>query len=196
MTPQTDRRMFLKLAGASLGAGWLAARWPEVLAAGDAAATARTADRGYATLDREAAADLAAIAECIIPSGETPGAREAGVVWFMDAALGGFMAGARAPVLEGLASLRRRGADAGIPGGFAALERSRQIELLNAVEGEPFFETLRFMTIAGMFAMPAYGGNRGHVGWAMIGLEHAHGWQPPFGHYDGEIANLPSEENA
>jgi hypothetical protein len=67
--------------------------------------------------------------------------------------------------------------------------------LLTTVEGEPFFETVRFMTLAGMFAMPDYGGNRGYVGWSMIGLEHAHGWQPPFGYYDEKPAG-PREDTS
>ncbi len=176
--------MFLKLAGAGLGAGLLAARWPEVLAAGDAAARVRDAEGRYTFLDPADAADLAAIAECIIPSGDGPGAREAGVIWFMDAALGGFMAGARDPVLAGLESLNRSAREAGLPGRFALLAPDQQVRLITAIEAGSFFETMRFMTLAGMFAMPDHGGNRGRAGWALIGMEHAHGWQPPFGHYD------------
>jgi hypothetical protein len=41
------------------------------------------------------------------------------------------------------------------------------------------------MTIFGFFAMEKYGGNRGHVGWDLIGFEGHHGaWQYPFGYYD------------
>jgi len=35
-----------------------------------------------------------------------------------------------------------------------------------------------------MFTLPAYGGNRGGVGWKLIGFEDAHVFQPPFGYYD------------
>ncbi len=180
--------MFLKLAGAGVAAGWFAARWPEVLAAGDAAARARDSEAGYTVLDPADAADLAALAECIIPSGNGPGAREAGVIWFMDAALGGFMAGARDSVLAGLESLNRRAGEAGLPARFALLAPDQQVQMITAIETEAFFETARFMTLAGMFAMPDHGGNRGRAGWALIGMEHAHGWQPPFGHYDKEAA--------
>lgn len=195
MLPPADRRLFLKLAGASVGAVWLAARWPDVLAAGDAAAEARAAERDFSTLAPADAEDLAAIAECIIPSGDTPGAREAGVVWFMDAALGDVMNDRRDTVLDGLAALNRRAADAGAQGRFASLDGNEQIRLLKAAEGEAFFETVRFMTLAGMFAMPHYGGNRGHAGWSMIGLEHAHGWQPPFGYYDGKAADSREQDS-
>jgi hypothetical protein len=35
-----------------------------------------------------------------------------------------------------------------------------------------------------MFAMPSYGGNRDKLGWALIGFQDRHSWQPPFGYYD------------
>ncbi len=41
-------------------------------------------------------------------------------------------------------------------------------------------------SLAGMFAMPSYGGNRDHVGWSLLGFPHQHAWQPPFGHYDAQ----------
>jgi len=67
---------------------------------------------------------------------------------------------------------------------FAALPPDAQTTLLKSEEASPFFQTVRFMTIAGMFAMPAYGGNRNHAGWKMLGFQHQHAWLPPFGHYD------------
>jgi hypothetical protein len=35
-----------------------------------------------------------------------------------------------------------------------------------------------------MFAMPAWGGNRDGAGWALLGFDSRHVWQPPFGYYD------------
>jgi hypothetical protein len=35
-----------------------------------------------------------------------------------------------------------------------------------------------------MFSLPSYGGNRGGVGWKLIGFEDAHVFQAPFGYYD------------
>lgn len=182
-----SRRDFLKSSGAALGSAWLAAHWTEVIASGTAAAKSRDGEKSFAVLDPTDAADLAAMAERIIPSTDTPGAREAGVVWFMDEALGGFMADGRAAVLSGLADLNRRVAANGIEKRFANLDAEVQDRLLTEIEAQPFFETVHFLTLAGLFAMPAHGGNRNYTGWDLIGFEHAHGWQPPFGYYDGRI---------
>ena len=47
---------------------------------------------------------------------------------------------------------------------------------------------MRFLTIAGTFTLPDYGGNREGVGWKLIGFEPQHMYQPPFGFYDAEYA--------
>ncbi len=41
-----------------------------------------------------------------------------------------------------------------------------------------------FLTHCGMFAMPSRGGNRDRSGWALLGFDNQHAWQPPFGYYD------------
>jgi gluconate 2-dehydrogenase gamma chain len=179
-----SRRNFLKAAGSAAGAGWIASMWPAVLAAAQGAAAARDAGAPFEVLLPEDAADLAAIAAQIIPTDELPGANEAGVVYFMDSALGTFMAGARDPVLAGLRALNAKAA-AGQPGArFATLAAAAQAALLKAEEATPFFGTVHFMTVAGMFALPVYGGNRDYAGWKLLGFEHRHVWIPPFGHYD------------
>lgn len=183
-----SRRNFLRAAGSAAGAGWVASLWPAILAAAQDAAAARDAGAAFETLSPEEAADLAAIAARIIPSDETPGANEAGVVYFMDGALRTFMAGARDSVLEGLAALNRKAAAAQPGARFAALAPEAQATLLKAEEATPFFGTVHFLTVGGMFALPVYGGNRDHVGWKLLGFEHRHFWQPPFGHYDAAVA--------
>ena len=176
-----SRRSFLKAAGA----GGLAALWPQLLAAAQAAAEARDAGAAFETLTPEEGADLAAIASQIFPTDALPGANEAGVVYFMDSALRTFMAGAREPVAAGLQALNAKAAAAAQPGArFAQLPAEGQVKLLKAEENTPFFGTVRFMTVAGMFALPVYGGNQDYAGWKMLGFEHRHVWAPPFGHYD------------
>jgi gluconate 2-dehydrogenase gamma chain len=93
------------------------------------------------------------------------------------------MSGAAADLRAGLAALNLA---AGAR--FATLPADRQLQALKGAESSPFFGTLRFMTIAGMFAMPAYGGNRDHAGWKMLGFEHQMAWVPPFGYYDAAAA--------
>ncbi len=174
-----SRRGFLKAAGSAAGASWLAALWPAVLAAAEQAAAARDAGAAFETLAAEDAADLAAIAAQIIPSDGLPGATEAGVVYFMDSALRTFMAGAAESVTAGLGALNGK---AGVR--FAKLPAADQLKLLKAEENSPFFGTVQFMTVAGMFALPVYGGNKNYAGWKLLGFQHQHAWVPPFGHYD------------
>ncbi len=126
---------------------------------------------------------LGAVADQIIPPDESPGAVEAGVVHFIDAAVTGFMAGSLPLLQEGLASLDQQAG-----GKFASLPFARQTELLRAHEDAPFFQAMQMLTFVGMLAMPAYGGNRDHAGWQLIGFDHRHSWQPPFGYYDAQSA--------
>lgn len=177
----TSRRDFLKLGSGAAGAGWVGMQWPALLALGQAACDARDAGAAFANLDVVLAADLAAIAAQIVPSDDTgPGAEEAGVVYFMDQAFGSFMAGAREFIAGGIAELTAAAAGTR----FAELPGERQRELLLAHEQTAWFGALRFLTIGGMFAMPAHGGNRDYAGWRLLGFDNRHAWAPPFGAYD------------
>ena len=175
-----SRRGFLKAAGA---AGF-ATLWPAVLAVAQEAAAVRDAGGPFETLAPDDAADLAAIAAQIFPTDDTPGANEAGVVYFMDAALRTFMAGAKEGVAAGLRALNQKAAGVQPGARFAGLPAAGQARLLKAEEASPFFGTVHFMTVAGMFALPVYGGNKAYAGWKVLGFDHRHAWLPPFGHYD------------
>ncbi len=136
-------------------------------------------------LTEEQAADVEAITARIFPTDETPGAREAGVVWFIDGSLSGFQREQQEFYRQGLADL-----DATVQkahpgrGRFAALSGDEQDAILRGMEDTPFFGAIRFATIAGMFALPRYGGNADFLGWQMIGQENVHEFTPPFGWYD------------
>jgi gluconate 2-dehydrogenase gamma chain len=179
------RRDFLSGAGGVIGAGFMATHAPALFAAAQAAAQAHATGAALLHLDAATAAGLEAVVACIIPSDETPGAREMGVIRFIDQAVGGFMQGEAASLREGMASLDARAMEAGGKP-FAQLPEAAQDALLGQVEDTPFFGLAHFLTIAGAFALPTYGGNRDHLGWQLIGFEHRHGWAPPFGHYDAE----------
>lgn len=184
-----SRRAFLAAAGTA-GAAWLAVD-PGVMQAALVHARRTAAlppPYRFDALTAAQAADLEAIAMRIFPSDGTPGAKEAGVIHFMDKALSTFAAPQKEPVLLGLADLNQR-AGAQWPGttSFAALKPEQQDQLLKTIEQTPFFGNTRFATIAGMFANPSWGGNAGEVGWKLLGFE-AHGiYQPPFGYYDAEL---------
>jgi gluconate 2-dehydrogenase gamma chain len=177
----TSRRDFLISSGTMFGAAWFALHAPAIRAA--AAHAREAAAQGLRTFDvltAEEATELEAIAAQIFPTDDTPGATEAGVVHFIDRALGGFASWAELPIREGLEKLRDK-ADV-----FSELPLQRQAELLREIEDTPFFGTVRTLTIMGMFAMPSYGGNRDKVGWKLLGFEDRFAWQPPFGYYDAE----------
>jgi gluconate 2-dehydrogenase gamma chain len=188
MSDQVTRRAFLAAAGAA-GAAWLAADPELVQASLVHARNAAAAPPPYRfdALTPAQAADIEAIAMRIIPSDGTPGAKEAGVIHFIDKALSTFAAERKAPTLAGLADLNKR-AGAKWPGttSFAALTPARQDELLKLIEDSEFFGEMRQGAIIGMFANPSYGGNQNQVGWKLIGFQ-SHGlYQPPFGYYDAE----------
>lgn len=184
-----SRRSFLQASGSLAGGAWLALQFPGLAAAAEAAAQARDAGAAFRHLVVAEAAALEALAARIIPDGETPGAREAGVIHFIDQALGGFMAEAAGELRRGAGSLDELAAPAGRP--FADLEAAAQDAILRGIDTTPFFGLMQFLTVAGMFSLPSHGGNRGYAGWKLLGLEHRHGWAPPFGHYDAAVTGEP-----
>lgn len=183
----SSRRDFLRAAGGTLGAAWLGTHWPELAAAAEHAhaAAAGSTDHRFRVLTPAQARDVEAIAAQIVPSGDTPGAREAGVVYFIDQVQAGVYASAAPEFLAGLAAFQDDFATSGAgPGQFADLDDSAQLSYLKGIETTPFFGTMRFLTVLGLLSLPAYGGNEGKAGWKLVGFVDQHAWEPPFGHYD------------
>jgi gluconate 2-dehydrogenase gamma chain len=177
-----DRRFFVKGVAGSAALVWL-----QGLGTLRPLSWNGASGNGYRVLSASQAATLEAMTAQIIPTDDTPGAREARVVNFIDNGLARFAADQR-PVFErGLAALdaevRSRFPGAG---GFATLEPATQVELMIGVDQRDpeFFESVRVATIAGMFADPKYGGNFEKTGWKLIGFDDRFGWAPPFGDYD------------
>jgi len=185
------RRAFLAASTTAFAAAWLAADPALVRAALEHAARAAqwTDPLFWDVLTPEQAADLDAIAAQIFPTDDTPGAREARVVNFMDRSLATWAAQQREPLMHGLDELNGE-VERRWPGTrrFANLAPERQLELLSAREQTPFFQQMRFATLVGMLSLPSYGGNAGKVGWRVIGFEDRYAWQPPFGDYDADAA--------
>jgi gluconate 2-dehydrogenase gamma chain len=187
MTPDTTRREFFSGAGSTFAAAWLTTNLPGIRAAAEYAARAvREGRLAFETLGSDDAADLGALAEQIFPSDPgSPGAREAGVIHFIDRALGSFAANLADLVRDGLVEINRLAAERYPDGGrFGALGAGRQEALMPAVAALPAFTSVRYLVVAGMFANPSYGGNRGLVGWKLLGFDDRFAWQPPFGYYD------------
>ena len=139
----------------------------------------------FETLDSATAVEIEAITAQIIPSTGGPGAREAGVIYFIDRALSTFAADDRETYRTGMAELqKRRKAMFHDSTTIASLSDQRQMLLIRAIEKSDFFELLRTHTVMGFLGNPSYGGNRDKVGWKQIGFEDQMTYQHPFGYSD------------
>lgn len=191
-----SRRSLLQAIAATITTAATPFGWADVAHAMDQAQAAAQA-AGGATLAFLSAAemvDVEAVAAQIVPSDDSPGAREAGAVHFIDRALATFFSHLAGDYRAQLATFQgtcREQHPAAVS--FAALTSEQQIALLTSVERTPFFATTRLLTLLGMFSLPEYGGNRDGVGWKLIGFEDAHVFRPPFGYYDRDYAGFVSQ---
>ena len=190
-----SRRTFLRVAGGALGGAWLTLDLSKVAQAAHDAHEAREAGAlNTSFLSRAELADVDAITAQIIPTDDTPGAREAGVALFIDRALATFF-GRMAPDFRSQLAAFRLRCQAQHPdaGSFAALSNEQQIAFLKQVDRTPFFERVRLLTLVGMLAMPKYGGNRDGIGWKLLGFQDQHIFTPPFGYYDRDYPGFKIE---
>jgi gluconate 2-dehydrogenase gamma chain len=206
MNNSLSRRRFLSHGISGLSSAWVTAHWPAVLSAADHAHRAAQSPTPpkFEFFSPEQATEIDAIAARIIPTDGTPGAREAGVVYFIDRALATFASDDQKTYKEGLRELQARVREM-----FPAVERfsaatpEQQDEVLRSLDdhasvparpfrphpaAQSFFETVRQHTIAGFLIDPDAGGNRDGVGWKVIGREREHMFQPPFGYYDKDYS--------
>jgi gluconate 2-dehydrogenase gamma chain len=156
--------------------------------------TSDGAGRG-AFFGAEDAATVAAFVERLMPGAPgVPGAREVGVLNYIDLALAGAYADQQEFYRAGLTAL-----DAYCRGthnaAFVRLDAPRQDAVIKALEDNKapgftwpsagaFFNTLRTHTMEGMFADPIYGGNKDFAGWRLVGFPGA---QPVFS--EAELAS-------
>jgi gluconate 2-dehydrogenase gamma chain len=206
---ELDRRRFLSQSFAALGATWATTHWTAVVSAAEHAhnSAASPNPEKFEFFAPAEAKEIEAIASCIIPSDGTPGAREAGVVYFIDRALLTFSAGDQKTYREGLPGIQKRlkelFPDATL---FSSATPEQQEAVLQSLDevgaknpprrpranflpgsaAQPLFEIIRGHTIAGFLIDPDSDrrGNRGGVGWAVIGREPGHSFQPPFSNID------------
>jgi len=199
---ELNRRDFLLRAGTGLSAAWVTANWPAILSAATHAHNAAKAmpPTKYEFFTPEEAAEIEAITARLIPTDDTPGAREAGVVYFIDRGLATFGLDDQKTYREGLPELQARVSEV-FPSAskFSGLATEQQDAVLHSFDeksnaprpafrarsgAQNFFETLRQHTITGFLIDPDYGGNHDGVGWKLIGREREHMFQAPFGYYD------------
>jgi gluconate 2-dehydrogenase gamma chain len=128
---------------------------------------------------------VAAATSRIFPSDQSgPGAREAGVVIYIDRQLAGPYGRDRyrytqGPFEDGPAELGYQGETTprqiyrdGLKNlkGFDQLSLEKQDARLRQIESFRFFSLLRQHTIEGMFSDPIHGGNVNMIGWQLIGF--------------------------
>ena len=199
---ELNRRNFLLRAGTGLSAAWISANWHALLSAATHAHNAAKAATPpkFEFFTPGEAAEVEAITARLIPTDDTPGAREAGVVYFIDRGLTTFWADDQKTYREGLPGLQARVSEM-FPSvsKFSGLAAEQQDAVLQSFDentdaprrafrarpgAQNFFETLRQHTINGFLIDPDFGGNHDGVGWRVIGREREHMFQAPFGYYD------------
>lgn len=145
---KTARRRFLK---ASLAAG---------------ASVSCTPRKGAGQFFTDGEARLvAAVADCIIPPDQDPGASAAGVVDYIDRQLTRRFKEHQEVYRRGLAVLEERR--------FLDLGAEQQVALLAEFEKGPqraFFDLILNHTMQGYYGSPRHGGNRDAVSWRMLGV--------------------------
>jgi gluconate 2-dehydrogenase gamma chain len=149
------------------------------------AAPPHSAGDGHgAFFNHDDAATIEAFAERLMPgSQDKPGARDAGVLNYIDLALAGAYAELQDFYRRGLAQLdafcRKTYNEP-----FRQLTAARQDEVIAALEegkaagftfptAQAFFNTVRTHTMEGLFADPIYGGNKDFAGWRLVGFPGA-----------------------
>ncbi len=199
---ELNRRNFLLRTGTGLSVAWITANWPAVLSAATHAHNAAKAATPpkFEFFTPEETVEVEAITARIIPTDDTPGAREAGVIYFIDRGLATFDSGNQKTYREGLPELQARVKEM-FPSAakFSGLTAEQQDTVLQSFDenapttrrafrarpgAQNFFETVRQHTIQGFLIDPEFGGNRDGVGWKVIGRQTEHTFQSPFGYYD------------
>ena len=144
----------------------------------------RAPEGPWRVLTPEEARLVEAVSEQIIPADRDPGAKEAGVVHFIDRQLDGPYRRFAEKYRKGLACLAQTSqAMFGKP--FEALSWPDQTRLLQALEANKapkglwekpsaseFFSLLRDHTMQGFYGSPRHGGNRNYASYKMMGLEY------------------------
>ena len=188
---ESSRRTFLAQAAASLGAFYLVGLTPEVLAQSHehAKVAPRNLDgQPFRFFTPQQAADYAAFSEQIIPTDDTPGAKEANVVRFVDFALSEIEPQNKQDFAKALVALNAQAKKtAPQAASFSGLSSAQQIEAMKAIEQSDDFGMLKNYTLVGFFGDPSDGANKDEVGWKLIGFEDKFYYAPPFGYYDEQL---------
>src|SRR5215472_1101369 len=113
MNESVSRRHFLSRGVTGISAVWASAHWPALLTAATHAhqAAKSAAPPKFEFFSADEAKEIDAITSRIIPADDTPGAHEAGVVYFIDRGLITFSVDEQKTYREGLPELQSRVAE-------------------------------------------------------------------------------------
>jgi gluconate 2-dehydrogenase gamma chain len=188
-TRRKSRRAFLMESAMGLNAAWVAANYPGILAAQQFVRTATQKGQlpHLAVFTETQAVEIEAMTAQIIPADDTPGAREAHCVYFIDRALTTFAKNSQPAYIQGLQDLQAKTQQLFPEASkFSALSSEQQIRVLSEIEKTPFFNLVRTHTVIGFFARPEHSGNFEKIGWKLIGYDDSLNHKPPFGYYDAQ----------
>jgi gluconate 2-dehydrogenase gamma chain len=188
----SSRRSFLFSSSSWITGAWVAAHLPAIAAAAHHAEQMPAAEHQahLQFFSAVEAADVEALCSQIVPSGATPGAREAHAVYFIDRSLATYFSGMAPDYRKGLEEFQSRFSAANLGTSFGATTTEIQMSFLKTADRTPFFETTRMLTVLGMFSSPKYGGNYQGAGWKLLGFVDQHAFAPPFGYYDAHYAGF------
>lgn len=144
------------------------------------------------TFDPHQRATLEAATERIIPADRDPGAKQAGVIDYIEKTLSGYEAEHAPLYASGVQNLDRLAREKFASERFVSLRPGQQDEILADLEKQrsAFFSVLIEHTMQGFYGDPRHGGNRDRVGWKVIGFPgpaRPDGYRSPLGWYDETI---------
>jgi gluconate 2-dehydrogenase gamma chain len=165
-----DRRKLLK----SIAATGALAKWPAIASASVAE---DAASKHYTVFTPPQASLMESLVEQFVPRDDYPGAKDAGVVGFIDRKLAGpfgsFFIGRYEAGLKQIDQFSRQRFDRE----FASLHPDQQSELLHAIADktygadiDDFLGLVLQDTFEGYYGSPEDGGNRDGASWKMIGF--------------------------
>jgi len=127
------------------------------------------------TFSREEARLVEALCDQVIPADSTPGAKQAGVLYYIDRQVAGPLRRFQAAYHDGLSTLRDT-CHARTSRDFVDLPFGEQTKFLQELEAgheeklTSFWRLVIDHTMQGFYGAPTHGGNRDEVSWEMLGI--------------------------
>ncbi len=101
----------------------------------------------------------------IIPTDDTPGARETGCLYYLDLQLHNALSRFAPGYRDGLAAFQKQHP------GFLDTAPEAQLKILEALKANRFFDMLVDHTMQAFYGSPVHGGNKDAASWKMLGIE-------------------------